>query len=81
MLWCKALQTKQTPKRKPGEPVSGIRKRLEPQQVAVEDSGGCESIAIEAKLKFEEARAKRLLNIFVLLGLKNAHNAHKRAAI
>ena len=47
--WCRALQTDQTPKCKLGEPVVGIRRHLEPQQVAVGISGGCESIAIGAK--------------------------------
>ena len=76
-LWCKALQIGQTPKSKPnpGEPVSGIREHLEPQQAAVGVSGGCESIAIGAKLKFEAARAKRLRKILVLSDLKNTHSA------
>ena len=30
-LWCKALQLDSTPKPRPGEPVEGIRKHLEPQ--------------------------------------------------
>ena len=42
----KALQTDQTPKRTSGEPVSGNREHLEPQQVAVGGSGGCGSIAM-----------------------------------
>ena len=79
-LWCKALQPDQTPKCKPGEPVSNIRRHLEPQQVAVGVSGGCESIAIGAKLKFGEVRAEKLQNDLVLLDLKYALNAYKRAA-
>ena len=38
-------------------------------------SGGCEPISIGAKLKFEGARAKKLLVDLVNLGLKNARNA------
>ena len=37
------------------------------------------SAVIEAKPKFEEARAKRHYNALVLLDLKNAHNAYERA--
>ena len=43
-------------------------------------SGGCESITTGAKLKFEEAQAKGFQKALVLLDLKNAHSAYKRAA-
>ena len=44
------------------------------------DSGGFESIATGAKVKFEEARAKEHQKALVLLDLKNAYSAYKRAA-
>ena len=43
-------------------------------------SGGCESIVNGAIPKSEEAREKGLRKALVLLDLKNAHSAYKRAA-
>ena len=44
-------------------------------------NSGCVTMAIgEKTFKTEEARAKELLRVLVLLALRNTHNAKKRAA-
>ena len=71
-LWCKAIQRLHTPKPKPGEAIDGIRKHLQPQQLSVGVSGGCQILVLGLKLKIEEAISKGLRRVLVSLDLKNA---------
>ena len=77
-LWCKALQRFHTPKPKPGGAIDGIRKHLQPQQLPVGVSGGCQILVLGPKLKIEEATSKSLRRALVSLDLKNAHNTFNR---
>lgn len=77
-LWCQALQRGLTPKPKAGEKVQGIRAHLEPQQLSVGVSGGCDVLIFGLKLKIEEAVSKGLPRVLVSLDLKNAHNSFNR---
>ena len=74
-LWCQALQRPHTPKPKNGAAAEGIRKHLQPQQLSVGVSGGCDILVLGLKLKIEEAVSKGLKRVLVSLDLKNAHNS------
>ena len=77
-LWCQALQRFHTPKPKTDEAIEGIRKHLQPQQLSVGVSGGCQILVLGLKLKIEEAISKGLTRALVGLDLKNAHNTFNR---
>ena len=77
-LWCQALQRSHTPKPKNGAAAEGIRKHLQPQQLSVGVSGGCDILVLGLKLKIEEAVSKGLKRVLVSLDLKNAHNSFNR---
>ena len=77
-LWCQALQRLHTPKPKNGAAVEGIRKHLQPQQLSVGVSGGCDILVLGLKLKIEEAVSKGPKRVLVSLDLKNAHNSFNR---
>jgi hypothetical protein len=62
-LWCQALQRSHTPKPKNGAAAEGIRKHLQPQQLSVGVSWGCEIMVPSLKLKIEEANSK-VSNVF-----------------
>ena len=78
-LWCQALQRLHTPKPKIGEAIEGIRKHLQPRQLSVGVSGGCQILVLGLKLKIEEAFSKGLKCVLVSLVLKNVHNAFSRS--
>ena len=77
-LWCQALQRSHTPKPKTGEVLEGIRKYLQPQQLSVGVSGGCQILVLGLKLKIEEAISKGLRRVLVSPDLKNAQNPFNR---
>ena len=58
---------------------TAARAVLEPQQLGVAVSGGCEIKVIGAKLKIEEAQREGIHIVLVCLDLKNAHNEYCRA--
>ena len=81
-VWCQALQRFLTPKTKPGEPSKGVRKHLEPQQLAVGVSSGGEALGVIARLLIERATEHGEEDgtpfAVVAIDLVNAHNAFSR---
>ena len=69
-IWLKTIQRKAN---------HAARKALEPQQLGVAVSGGCEIKVIGDKLKIEEAQREGTQLVLVCLDLKNAHNEYSRA--
>ena len=69
-IWLKTIQRKAN---------HAARKALEPQQLGVAVSGGCEIKVIGDKLKIEEAQREGIQLVLVCLDLKNAHNEYSRA--
>ena len=69
-IWLKTIQRKAN---------YAARAALEPQQLGVAVSGGCEIKVIGAKLKIEHAIKEGTNFVLVCLDLKNAHNEYHRA--
>ena len=77
-LWCQALQRALTPRPADDGSVTGVRSHLEPQQLAVGVSGGCEILALGMKLKLDHANRHNASMVILSIDLKNAHNAFNR---